>query len=66
MKKLTESERRQRERVQISIKLDPENDADVIDILKQVEKKQTFIKDCIRYFYRVFSRVKIDAEKLGR
>ena len=49
MKKLkSDAAERQLSRYQINLKLDPEYDKDVVDILKQVDKKQTFIKDCIR------------------
>lgn len=54
---LTEAERRQRERYQLSIKLDPENDKDIIKRLDQVDKKQTFVKDCIRYFDKLYEKV---------
>ena len=39
---------RQLNRFQVNLKLDPEYDKDIIEVLKQVDKKQTFIKDCIR------------------
>ena len=57
-KSLSEAEKRQRERTQISLKLDPVNDKDIIDRLNEVDKKQTFIKDCIRYFDRVYRNLK--------
>lgn len=65
-KKKTEAEKRQADRYQISLKLDPVYDKDIVDRLKQVDKKQTFIKDCIRYFDRMYSRIKVDYDKLGR
>lgn len=34
-------------RVQVSIKLDPERDSDIIEVLKR-EKKQTLVKKLIR------------------
>ena len=50
MKKVKKSDaiERQLNRYQVNIKLDPEYDKDIIEVLKQVDKKQTFIKDCIR------------------
>ena len=56
-KKISEAERRQRERYQLSIKLDPENDKDIIKRLDQVDKKQTFVKECIRYFDKLYEKV---------
>ena len=56
-KSLSEAEKRQRERYQVSFKLNPEKDADIIKVLDQVEKKQTFIKDCIRHFDKVWEKV---------
>lgn len=50
MKKLSEAEKKQRNRYQVNLKLNPEKDKDLIELLNQVEKKQTFIKDCIRHF----------------
>lgn len=55
--KISEAERRQRERYQLSIKLDPENDKDIIKRLDQVDKKQTFVKQCIRYFDKLYDKV---------
>lgn len=51
MKKVKKSDaiERQLNRYQVNIKLDPEYDKDIIEVLKQVDKKQTFIKDCIRH-----------------
>lgn len=57
MKEISEAERRQRERYQLSIKLDPENDKDIIKRLDQVDKKQTFVKECIRYFDKLYEKV---------
>ena len=50
MKKVKKSDaiERQLNRYQVTLKLDPEYDNDVVTILKGVDKKQTFIKDCIR------------------
>ena len=56
-KKISEAERRQRERYQLSIKLDPENDKDIIKRLDQVDKKQTFVKECIRNFDKLYQKV---------
>ena len=56
-KKISEAEKRQRERYQLSIKLDPENDKDIIERLDQVDKKQTFVKKCIRYFDKLYEKV---------
>ena len=56
-KSLSEAEKRQRERLQINLKLDPENDKDIIKRLQEVDKKQTFIKDCIRYFDKKYSSI---------
>lgn len=56
-KSLSEAEKRQRKRTQISLKLDPVNDKDIIDRLNEVDKKQTFIKDCIRYFDRLYKNL---------
>lgn len=56
-KKISEAEKRQRERYQLSIKLDPENDKDIIERLDQVDKKQTFVKECIRYFDKLYGKV---------
>ena len=56
-KKISEAEKRQRERYQLSIKLDPENDKDIIERLDQVDKKQTFVKECIRYFDKLYEKV---------
>lgn len=55
MKKVKKSDaiERQLNRYQVNIKLDPEYDKDIIEVLKQVDKKQTFIKDCIRHFDKV-------------
>lgn len=54
MKKVKKSDaiERQLNRYQVNIKLDPEYDKDIIEVLKQVDKKQTFIKDCIRHLTR--------------
>lgn len=59
MKKVKKSDaiERQLNRYQVNIKLDPEYDKDIIEVLKQVDKKQTFIKDCIRHFDKVWERV---------
>ena len=56
-KKISEAEKRQRERYQLSIKLDPENDKDIIERLDQVDKKQTFVKECIRCFDKLYEKV---------
>ena len=55
-KRLTEAEKRQRSRYQVSFKLNPKADADIIKVLDQVDKKQTFIKDCIRHFDKVWKK----------
>ena len=57
VKEMTPAEKRQRERYQVSFKLNPKADADIIKVLDQVEKKQTFIKDCIRHFDKVWKEV---------
>lgn len=59
MKKQIKSDaiERQLNRYQVNIKLDPEYDKDIIEVLKQVDKKQTFIKDCIRHFDKVWEKV---------
>lgn len=60
MKKLKKSsgnewKDRQDSRYQICLKLDPEYDKDIVDRLREVDKKQTFIKDCIRYFDKMYA-----------
>lgn len=59
MKKVKKSDaiERQLNRYQVNIKLDPEYDKDIIEVLKQVDKKQTFIKDCIRRVDKVCKRL---------
>lgn len=59
MKKQKKSDavERQLNRFQVNLKLDPEYDKDIIEVLKQVDKKQTFIKDCIRHFDKVWEKV---------
>ena len=47
-KQIKESEKKQRERYQVNIKLDPVNDEDIIEKLEAAEKKQTYIKRCIQ------------------
>lgn len=47
-KRNPKSEERQKSRVQVNLKLDRENDKDLIELLNGVDKKQTFIKRCIR------------------
>lgn len=59
MKKVKKSDavERQLNRFQVNLKLDPEYDKDIIEVLKQVDKKQTFIKDCIKHFDKVWEKV---------
>ena len=47
---LSEAELKQRNRYQVNLKMDPDKDKDIIEVLNKVDKKQTFIKTCIRYF----------------
>ena len=47
-KQITESEKKQRERYQVNIKLNPVKDKDIIEKLEAAEKKQTYIKRCIQ------------------
>ena len=56
-KVISEAEKKQRNRYQINLKLDPEKDKDIIMLLKMADKKQTFIKDCIRHFDKVWEEV---------
>lgn len=51
MKKVpkSEAEKRQKNRVQLNIKLDPERDGDILEKLKG-EKKQTLVKKLIREY----------------
>lgn len=56
---------RQLSRYQVTLKLDPEYDSDVVKILKEVDKKQTFIKDCIRVVDNLWKSGKIEIPSKG-
>lgn len=56
---------RQLSRYQVTLKLDPEYDSDVVKILKEVDKKQTFIKDCIRVVDKLWKSGKIEIPLKG-
>ena len=58
-KKISEAERRQKQRVQISLKLDPKNDADIIEILSHVHNKQGMIKSLLRD-YKYYMKKNVD------
>lgn len=53
--KATDPKFKQRRRYQVGLKLDPETDKDIIDVLKSVDKKQTFIKSLIREHIEMYS-----------
>lgn len=46
-KKLSDAQRRQRERINICLKLDPERDAKVLELLNKRSNKQGYIKSLI-------------------
>lgn len=54
---LSPSERKQRMRYQVNLKMDPDKDKDIIEVLNRVDKKQTFIKTCIRYFDKTWKDI---------
>lgn len=49
-----EAKEKQRRRYQVNIKLDREKDCDLIETLEKVEKKQSFIKEAIRTYLKMF------------
>ena len=51
---LSEAEKKQRSRYQVNLKFDREEDKDIIEWLDRVDKKQTFIKNCVRYFDKMY------------
>ena len=67
MKKQIKSDaiERQLSRYQVTLKLDPEYDSDVVSILKGVDKKQTYIKDCIRVVDKLWKSGKIEIPSKG-
>ena len=67
MKKQIKSDaiERQLSRYQVTLKLDPEYDSDVVKILKEVDKKQTYIKDCIRVVDKLWKSGKIELPAKG-
>lgn len=54
---LSEAELKQRNRYQVNLKMDPDKDKDIIEVLNKVDKKQTFIKTCIRYFDKTWKDI---------
>ena len=54
---LSEAEIKQRNRYQVNLKMDPDKDKDIIEVLNKVDKKQTFIKTCIRYFDKTWKDI---------
>lgn len=46
-KKISDAQRRQRERVNVCLKLDPERDAKVLEMLNKRSNKQGYIKSLI-------------------
>ena len=43
-----------KKRYQVNIKLNKEKDKDIVDTLEKVDKKQTFIKEAIREYLRMY------------
>lgn len=54
---LSPAEKKQRMRYQVNLKMDPDKDKDIIEVLNRVDKKQTFIKTCIRYFDKTWKDI---------
>lgn len=63
--KKSDAAERQLSRYQVTLKLDPEYDSDVVKILKEVDKKQTFIKDCIRVVDKMWKSGTIEIPSKG-
>ena len=49
-----EEKKKQKPRYQVNLKLDFEKDSDLVEVLEKVEKKQTFIKEAIREYLKLF------------
>lgn len=43
-----------KKRYQVNIKLNKEKDKDIVDTLEKVDKKQTFIKEAIREYLKMY------------
>ena len=50
-----EEKPKQKPRYQVNVRLSYENDKDIIDALELADKKQTFIKEAIREYLRLFT-----------
>ena len=52
---LNKEKKKQKPRYQVNMQLDFDKDKDIIEALRYADKKQTFIKEAIREYLKLFS-----------